>query len=363
MLKDFNEDEVKDRAGVIGLINRYFQKTSWMWMLKSNSSEKFSGLSMPANIYKFILRTTRNKIKKQRINAQYGNFNGRIVIDRIRAQNTKNLGQKDPNFEVSLFSEMMRKIKSREERKKNAERFDFEVLFKSEEGIDRGGLLREALTTVTEELQSYYLPLFIPTANNKVAFGNSREKWTVNPSSKGPACIQAYEFIGKLIGMCLKSDQILQLDLPSIFWKKLLDMPLRREDLLQVDAFCLNSLDSIISFPKETFDGLETYFCASLSNGTSIDLIPNGKTIRVPYSRREEYAELVVKARLSEGDLQIEAVKRGLFKSIPEDTYAFFSWEEVEEDVCGLRTIDVSLLKKMTKYDVRRELSYIILGL
>ena len=321
-------------------------------MLKNNANEKFSGLSLPASIYKFILRNTRNKIKRQRINAQYGNFNGRIVIDRIRAQNAKDLGQKDTNFEISCFSEMMKKIKSREERKKSTERFDFEVLFKSEEGIDRGGLLRECLTTVTEELQSYFLPLFIPTANNKNAFGNNREKWTVNPSSKGPACISAYEFLGKLIGMILKSDQIIQLDLPSIFWKKLLDMPVRKEDLLQVDAFCLNSLDSIISLPKETFDEFETYFCASLSNGSVVELIPNGTAIRVPYSRREEYADLVIKARLSEGDMQIEAVKRGLFKAIPTDTYSLFPWEEVEEDICGLHTIDISVLKKMTKYDV-----------
>lgn len=352
MLKEFKEEQVKDRAGVLGFLNRYFKKSIYMWMIKGPTADNFSGLTIPNVMFKYVLKTTRNKIKRDRIRAEYGNFHGRIVVERVKAQTAKNMGQTDPKLEVSLFSEIMRKIKKREERGNKVERFDFEVLFRGEEGIDRGGLLREAMTTVTEELHSFFLPLLVPTANNKNAFGANREKWTINPSSKSPACIAAYEFLGKLMAMCIKSDQIIQLELPSMFWKKLLNMPVRKEDLLQIDAFCLNSLESIVSLPEECFGDFETCYSATLSDGTVVDLIPNGKNIKVPYSKRQEYADMVIQARLNEANMQIEAVKNGFYKLIPQDAYSLFSWEEVEEDICGMHNIDIKALKAMTRYDV-----------
>ena len=324
-----------------------------MWMIKGQTADNFSGLKIPNAMFRYILRTTRTRIKIERIQAEYGNFHGRIVLERVKAQTAKNMGQSDPKFEISLFSEMMRKIKRREERGNRVERFNFEVLFKGEEGIDRGGLLREAITTISEELQSYFLPLLVPTANNKNAFGINREKWTINPSSKSPACIAAYEFLGKLMALTIKSNQIIQLELPSLFWKKMLDIPVKKEDLMQIDAFCLNSLESIISLPEECFADFDTCFSATLSDGSTVDLIPNGRNIKVPYSRRQEYAEMVIQARLDEGDMQIAAIKKGFSKLIPQDAYSLFSCDEVEEDICGMHNIDIKALRDMTRYDVR----------
>lgn len=70
----------------------------------------------------------------------------------------------------------------------------------------------------TQELQSTVLPLLIPTPNGKHAVGYNREKWVINPSATSSTCMEMYKFLGKLMGIALRSKEYLALDLPSITW-------------------------------------------------------------------------------------------------------------------------------------------------
>jgi len=69
----------------------------------------------------------------------------------------------------------------------------------------------------------------------------------------------------------------------------------------------------------DTFESTFNYqtFSIELTDGTVFDLIPNGNSEKVGFDNRSKFAELAVKARLSESDMQIEALKKGLFKIIP----------------------------------------------
>ena len=69
---------------------------------------------------------------------------------------------------------------------------------------------------------------------------------------------------------------------------------------------------------EEQFDAEEETFTTRLSDGTLIELVPEGIDKKVTFKERFDYLEKMLKVRLSESDWQISAVKNGLIKIIPE---------------------------------------------
>ena len=49
------------------------------------------------------------------------------------------------------------------------------------------------------------LPLLVPCANNKHAVGQNREKWFVNPGANSPTHMQMFAFLGKLMGIAIRT--------------------------------------------------------------------------------------------------------------------------------------------------------------
>ncbi len=58
---------------------------------------------------------------------------------------------------------------------------------------------------------------------------------------------------------------------------------------------------------------------------------------------------MVIKARLNEADSQIQAIKKGLCKFIPESLLKLLTYKELERLVCGVNTVNLELLKANTK--------------
>ncbi len=48
--------------------------------------------------------------------------------------------------------------------------------------------------------------------------------------------IAMFEFVGKLMGMALRTKELLPLDLPSMVWKPLVGLPVTDSDLEEVDV-------------------------------------------------------------------------------------------------------------------------------
>lgn len=57
--------------------------------------------------------------------------------------------------------------------------------------------------------------------------------------------MKMYEFVGALMGCSIRSRNFLNLDLPSIVWKSLVDAPLTKKDLENIDKFTIQCLDDI----------------------------------------------------------------------------------------------------------------------
>jgi hypothetical protein len=78
--------------------------------------------------------------------------------------------------------------------------------------------------------------LFIPTANNRARVGSDRHLTTARPGAVSPAHLQSYQFIGRMMGVALRSSVLLALDWPRLCWRQLVGDDSSSADLGQVDV-------------------------------------------------------------------------------------------------------------------------------
>lgn len=141
-----------------------------------------------------------------------------------------------------------------------------------------GGPYRETITMMCTELQSKALPLLIPSPNQKHDNGLFREKWVLNPSANNAIQLKMFEFLGVLMGCSIRSRNFLNLDLPSMIWKQLIDIPLAKDDLNNIDRFSIQCLDNIVNITnkfvtEENFnDYFQDHFITYLSDSSEVEL-------------------------------------------------------------------------------------------
>lgn len=123
----------------------------------------------------------------------------------------------------------------------------WECKFYGEGIIDQGGGFRDTLSDIAEELcpnnlvdtifscSPVPLPFFIRSPNqfSRSDSNTFRDTFTVNPSCE---LFDEYEFIGKLMGACLRSKETLALYLAPFFWKKLSSESVFWNDFSSVDS-------------------------------------------------------------------------------------------------------------------------------
>lgn len=124
-------------------------------------------------------------------------------------------------------------------KKNDAESQPWRITFVGEGSIDAGGPYRESLTNMCEEMMSSFLPLFVPSQNNKNDHGMNRDCWTINPAATSPVHLEMYEFVGALMGFAFRSGSILDVKLTPFFYRQLLGEPLNLGDLKSIDEFAV----------------------------------------------------------------------------------------------------------------------------
>ena len=170
-------------------------------------------------------------------------------------------------------------------KKRNDRAFDMQ--FVGEGGIDAGGLFREALSDLSKEVQSTFLPLLIPSPNQKNNHGENREKFVVNPSSDSKRHEDMFKFFGMLVGYSfVNKENNMELDLPSMFWKQLRGDKVGLDDLKRIDNYIIQCFDQVKNIgdacsEEEYNEYIEQYYIVSLSNGKERDIVPDGANKRV----------------------------------------------------------------------------------
>jgi hypothetical protein len=255
----------------------------------------------------------------------------------------------------------------------------FDVRFQGERALGESGPYRELLTDIAKELQTEpidtpqsvqcALPLLIPTCNHRVQGGNLRDCWLLNPSCRREADLARINFLGKLLGLCVRTNIKFPIAFPPLVWKQLLDIQPSRTDLEDVDAPFVQSIlrpledniggssndsgsDASISAEERFYAhfGDTLTWSTTLSDGSVVELRRNGLHQPVTFSDRSAYARRAEWARLNECSEQLLALKRGLTSVLPIASLALLMPEELEYVIAGVPFVDINLLKRHTQY-------------
>jgi E3 ubiquitin-protein ligase HECTD3 len=290
-----------------------------------------------------------------------------INIDRPLAFAYRGKVDLDPKYQNTIFMQIYNKINTQHEDmtfRWTKERDQWwECKFIGEGIIDQGGGFRDSLSDISEELcpnttvdVPVPLPFFIRSPNQFNSDSNTF-KDTFIPN---PACqlFSEYEFIGKLMGACLRSKENLALYLAPTFWKKISEEKMSwNNDFVTVDSSEVRILDMIEKMTREEYEeyyGKEKTWTCILSDGTIYKMDSNSSTSQssiVSYEERLDYCQQVKRIRMSESDKQIDAIKRGLQSVLSKHIFYMLTWSEFEFKICGVSQISIEDLKMSVEYE------------
>ncbi|KAF8817874.1 HECT-domain (ubiquitin-transferase) domain-containing protein, partial [Cardiosporidium cionae] len=306
----------------------------------------------------------------------------RVSVNRPKALRSFEKGQ-DADGLKSVFGQLYKRIHFVDAARLRGHSRPWYILYEGEGGIDAGGLFRDALTHIGQELQSNRLQLFLPCPNAR-GYGDNQDQWIPNPSAVSALSLSMFTFVGKLMGVAIRSQQCLSLDLPAIVWKQLTNEPVGESDLEAIDALCIQILQKIrvLEFEGVTNETFQELFplnwSTTSSDGRIVELKPNGTSIPVEWNERFEYVSSTVKYRLEEFNLQREqkrncekwnykecvaALRRGLGIIVPIEPLTFFSAAQLEQMVCGSAEVDIHVLKAHTRYNGYNERDNVVIWL
>ncbi|KDO33609.1 hypothetical protein SPRG_19236 [Saprolegnia parasitica CBS 223.65] len=293
------------------------------------------------------------------------NATARITLDRLRALESREDREVEPSVSECFFAQAFRQLQSVDtkalRRKIDSKGRLFSVKFRGEEGVDWGGVYREGTNSMVDDLFGAHFALFLLCPNGQHNTGLNRGMYLPNSRCTSPVAIQMLEFVGKLLGISLRTRGDFPFAFCPLVWKNLLQQPLDRADLEGTDALLVQMLDGIRDCEADgitndaqfqtAFADLELRFTTFGSNGQLVELVPNGAGIPVTYANRSEYCRLVETYRLHEVDVQCNAMRRGLAALFPLRVLTLLTWQEMEMLTCGSPKIDIAVWRQHTRYD------------
>ena len=243
----------------------------------------------------------------------------------------------------------------------------FEVQFVGESGIDAGGVYREGLSRIIDDLFSERFNLLIPCPNRTRGDKVNADSFVPNPAHRTPLALSMLEFLGRMLGLSLRSKAALSFAFPSLVWKALVGERPRGDDLLMMDTAYAEWLRSVRECDADLVNGLprtpittqeafaaafpDLRFCVTGTDGKEVELVPGGRGMPVTFASRARFADAAEHFRLHEFDTQLAAIRRGLANMVPIRALSLFTWQECEVLVAGSADVDVAVLKKNTEYE------------
>jgi len=307
------------------------------YMIFADVKNKFLQMALMATSFRVMRPPTRRRHRTE------------ITVDRVgAAARSKAQGLTEPLRSSGVFVQLYKGLKDWHPAYLRRSGQSFRVKFLSERGVDAGGLYRECLNEAVEELFSPHLSLFLKTPNtlNEGGIG-----YVPNAKCSTPSHLKMYEFVGKLIGMSLRSDACLAFEFPSLIWKMLIGNPTNKEDLKSIDLAGMQALERLRNDPS--IEGADLRFVLTNTGGEEVELMRYGRSMRVDATNKGRYCDLSEEYKLHEFDSQIQAIRRGFITIVPERVLGLMLWSELEELVVGSSEIDIGVLKAHTTYGSR----------
>lgn len=237
-------------------------------------------------------------------------------------------------------------------------------MFVGEKVEGEGGPYRQFFSDLAQELQptkleqgtsGRLLNLLVPSANQNQNEQIGRDRFVLNSQRVSAQDLSLYEFIGILMGICIRTGAKLGLQLPQLIWKQFVGQKVSFDDLLEVDQRFVDKIKNLLRYSKKEFDenANTVTWVTTLADDSIFDLTDEGVSgdkRPLKYEDRFEYVRRALLARLKESQPQCMAIKRGISKIIPEALLNMCTFKELETWVCGKKFIDLDLLERHTIY-------------
>ena len=142
----------------------------------------------------------------------------------------------------------------------------------------------------------------MPSPNNRSGTNIGKGKFILAPSRVSSYDLGLYEFLGIIMGVCVRTGAHLNLDLPQFVWKQLAGQKVTYEDLIEIDTGYWKLLHFMLTANKKMYDEtiFETWSVLLSDQETTVELRPNGKEQRVEYEDRLDYIREALYTRLKE---------------------------------------------------------------
>jgi hypothetical protein len=141
-----------------------------------------------------------------------------LFLSRFRARRNADLGRVDSFGRWTVYSQAFRVLHAMPPATlRRAERL-YSTKFIGEHAQDAGGPYRESFGMYAQELQSAALPLLLRSPNQIQDVGLCRDAWILNPQAVSSTHLEMFAFLGKLMGIALRSKEFLALNIAPIIW-------------------------------------------------------------------------------------------------------------------------------------------------
>ncbi|KAJ2305530.1 hypothetical protein IWW52_004818, partial [Coemansia sp. RSA 2704] len=222
------------------------------------------------------------------------------------------------------------------------------VRFVGEEGVDEGGVQKEFFQLIVRDVFSPKYGIF--RANE-----NSHFYWFRPLLQAHKDTLEEIRLTGQLIGLAVYNAVILDIHLPPAMYKKLLDVPVTREDLREVDPELHHGLMQLLTLSTSELEFLERTFEVEYEDTGELrthELIPDGAQTLLTVDNRElfidKYVDFVFNASC---ERQFAEFKSGFDRICGSSYVRHMRAQELELLVCGCSDLDFSALERSTIYD------------
>uniref|UniRef100_H3DNP4 HECT-type E3 ubiquitin transferase n=1 Tax=Tetraodon nigroviridis TaxID=99883 RepID=H3DNP4_TETNG len=230
--------------------------------------------------------------------------------------------------------------------RKELQRNKLYITFLGEEGLDYSGPSREFFFLLSQELFNPYYGLFEYSAN---------DTYTVQISPMSAFVenhLEWFRFCGRILGLALIHQYLLDAFFTRPFYKALLRLPTDLSDLEYLDEEFHQSLqwmkdNDITDILDLTFTVNEEVF----GQVTERELKSGGSHVQVTEKNKKDYIERMAKWRVERGVVQqTEALVRGFYEVVDSRLVSVFDARELELVIAGTVEIDLSDWRSNTEY-------------
>ncbi|XP_056337661.1 E3 ubiquitin-protein ligase HECW1 isoform X2 [Danio aesculapii] len=230
--------------------------------------------------------------------------------------------------------------------RKELQRNKLYITFVGEEGLDYSGPSREFFFLLSQELFNPYYGLFEYSAN---------DTYTVQISPMSAFVenhLEWFRFSGRILGLALIHQYLLDAFFTRPFYKALLRLPTDLSDLEYLDEEFHQSLQWMKD--NDITDVLDLTFTVNeevFGQVTERELKSGGTNVQVTEKNKKEYIERMVKWRVERGVVQqTQALVRGFYEVVDSRLVSVFDARELELVIAGTAEIDLNDWRNNTEY-------------